>query len=498
MNLARQKNNLLQQNKLTPEGWVFLVVLTFITVGAIMRNVNLLVLMAGMMFVSLLINWRLARHRLTTITAKRRMPRRIHARELINIIWLGDNQSTRVPAWNLVVKDRVQRVDEDEQANDVVETYTELASETFLSALFGEILERFGKRKPNQRASEVGVCFPIIPAGQSEVQTYRTYFGKRGKYTIGPAVLSTTFPFGLIVSRFQYPTVETFFVGPELGVLEPTWEQRIQSIAAGSETIKRRRALEEDEFYALRPWRSGDAKKNIHWRTSAKVGHPIVKQYDQQNNRDFAMVLDLLKTDLGNESGDVERCELAIQFAATALASIQYAVQGQVTLGICGEQTDICSSRTQLGIQSDANRSLAVAHAGPDPETFPTIVRVAQMVSNGTPVYVISSRPKPEVIDPRYWANDEKLKANEERLRYRGLKQLLHLIRWLHVDSPEFEKMFSKKQNDQQVVNVAEKWLDHRKVRPANTQRASDDSEAEPKASSDNESPNNEDQVAAV
>ena len=71
------------------------------------------------------------------------------------------------------------------------------------------------------------------------------------------------------------------------------WDQRLQAIAVGNESVKRRRGMQEDEFFALRRWRPGDHYRHIHWRTTAKYGRPMIKQFDQPSNRDLAIVVDL-------------------------------------------------------------------------------------------------------------------------------------------------------------------------------------------------------------
>jgi len=445
--LANRQNQLRRQVKLTPEGWVFLVVLAFITVGAVLRSVNLLVVMAGMMYVSLLINWRLAIHRLKTLSAKRRFPAKLHSNQLSSFQWSCQNNSRRVKAWNLVVRDRIERVSDDRLDDDSYDPpppKKRFWTKSLLVYWFSEIFERVRRRK-HVSVSDVEACFPTVGTCQSEVQSYRAYFGQRGKYLVGPARLSTTFPFGLIVSRIDYPEIEPFFVGPAIGKLDPTWEKRVQSSAVGSEAVKRRRSIEEDEFYALRPWRSGDSKKNIHWRSTAKKGLPVVKQYDQQNNRDFGLMLDLYSED----GADPTNCELAISFAATTLFDIKHDVQGQVALGVCGEETVICSSRSQQGIISDAIRSLAIARSSQDPEIARSVARVASLISRGTPIYIVSSREKPDVFEADRLGekikqlSSSKTSSRVELKALRALKQFIPFIRWIHVESQDFKQMFS-------------------------------------------------------
>ncbi|MFT7632291.1 MAG: hypothetical protein ACI87E_003343 [Mariniblastus sp.] len=458
--------------RLTPEGWVYLVVLAFITVGSVLRNVNLLIVMAGMMYAPLLLNWRVGIRWLKSFRASRRLPKRLHANELASIQWTCENRFFGMAGWNVVINDRVTRVRAEDPDAEIDESKlssrtsgsqqvpasgAESEGQNWFRRSFGEVFSRFAKPIPGNR-SEVKISFVRVQAGQSEVASYRAFFAQRGQYEIGPAALSTTFPFGLIVSRIHYPKPKTVFVAPEIGSLHPTWERQVQSIVIGSDTVKRQRSLEEDEFYALRPWRSGDSKKNIHWRTSARYGQPIVKQHDQQNNRDFALVLDLVGS--ASSAQLAVRCERALSFTATAILQIGNAVQGQVAVGVCGRESGFCHSRTQHGSIHDVMQLLAVAQFSDDPKTVEMLFRVAESVSKGTPIYVVSSRARPAELDPTQI--DTQTGDGLADRRANLLRSLLPLVRWIEVGSLEFESMFSMKQDGEGARDLAEfseKWI---------------------------------------
>ena len=458
----------LAENRLTPEGWVFLIVLCFITVGSLLRNVNLLILMAGMMYAPLILNWRLGVYRLKTLKAARRCPKRIHANELASVQWTCENTGESMAAWNVVVNDSITRVPDEGQSMGHFDTESANETETWFSRIFGEVTKRISrKRSNNENTSFVKLGFLRVNPQQEEVRNYRTFFGKRGKYIIGPAEVSTTFPFGLIVSRRYYRKCETILVAPETGQLKPTWERRVQSIATGSDAIKRRRALEEDEFYALRPWRSGDSKKNIHWRTSAKYGEPIVKQHDQPNNRDFALMLDLFCEN--NDEILASRCELALKFAATAVLQIGSAVQGQIAIGVGGRETEICHSRSQQGIVNDAMRRLSVAQFSNDPQVAEILIQISGLVSRGTPIYVVSSRSCPAFLDPNFDdgldvnAGDSASDRQTLQLR-RRLRQIAPLVRWIETETELFNQLFSLEPDVVQAASLqkfSSKWASH-------------------------------------
>lgn len=449
--------------RLTPEGWIFLIILGFITVGAVLRNVNLLILMAGLMYGPLIINWRVAVNRVKTLKARRSLPHRVYANQLANVQWVCENES-RLTAWNVIIRDQIKRVDVD---LDQASPRGSRPKRTWRRRLF----KKFGASKSG-RAYNAKIDFLQIKPASSEVRSYRVLFTERGKYQVGPASVSTRFPFGLIVSQILLPQQQEFYVAPALGVLKPIWEQRERSAVVGSEAIKRKRGLEDDEFYALRPWRSGDSKKNIHWRTSAKQGQPIVKQHDQPDNRDFAMLLDLHWADQQDDneaSRNCPKCEIALRFAATVLLHLGTAVQGRIAIGVCGQENFLCRSRNHREIVDQAMQKFAIARPAGQTTLTGTLLDLAGSVSASTPLYVISSRTRSEEFDEsvladRKWQPPPEAQAGKDSVAARELrrvKSIWPLVRWISVDSADFRKMYSDSvDSDKKLVGaIADKWI---------------------------------------
>ena len=77
------------------------------------------------------------------------------------------------------------------------------------------------------------------------------------------------------------------------------------------------RSAQQVEYHGLRDYRSGDSPRWIHWRTSARRGELMVKEFEQQNEQDLAILIDpwLPRTKAAAEQR--EALEEAISFAAT-------------------------------------------------------------------------------------------------------------------------------------------------------------------------------------
>ena len=283
---------------LVMEGWIYLIILSFVSICAVLRNVNLLIVFTGVMIGPIFLSWRIGRTMVRHVKAKRILQNRIHVGQVVNVQWqLTNKRST--PAWYVKIEDRITN-------------NNQRLSETIRTAKRGKTLVGASK-----------IVFDYVPGNSSKFMSYRALFTCRGEYEIGPATVSSTFPMGLVCSWFRIARKKTFFVAPRIGQLNPHWENRIASMVFGNQSAKRRRGTEPDEFYAIREWRSGDSRRDIHWRSTAKLGQPMVRQYDQQSNRDLALVLDLYSDDPKHSLHfDSENCERVLSFAATIMSQL--------------------------------------------------------------------------------------------------------------------------------------------------------------------------------
>jgi uncharacterized protein (DUF58 family) len=436
--LDEQKPATRLQVRLTPEGWVFVVILCFVTVSAILRNVNLLVVLAGMMIAALLLSWRCQVYILKRLSVRRVIPQHVHAGELINIQWECHNGSRRLAAWHVNIEDYLHRA---------------------APALRDKEPDKRQQKKLQRRTrSRATVSFAEVLPGRSMFASYKTMFANRGSFLVGDARVSTRFPFGLMEATRKQVGVKPIIVAPRLGTLSPQWDQRLRAIAVGNESVKRRRGIQEDEFYALRRWRPGDHFRHIHWRTTAKYGRPMIKQFDQPSNRDLAIVVDLYTpnpaSSLGPEFSDSDRwalcCETALSFTATVLSKLGNQVQGQIAIGICGERTDVLIDRYHGEFVSEVMRALAIGQAGSETELGKTIVKLGDSVSAGTPLYVISPRGLPTAFDQ--W-----------RISELELAHVRPLLRWLQVGSADFDALFSDEAPNEirRIRQIHETWMSH-------------------------------------
>lgn len=152
--------------------------------------------------------------------------------------------------------------------------------------------------------------------GPLETETGRSAhrFVRRGIYPLGAVTISTSFPFGLFVKERD---VEQ----PGELVVWPRHDRPVRApFPDGGRTRVRGHAIAgapgtRGDYRGLRPYRPGDDPKDIHWRTSARLREPVVREYERDASETLWIVLDVV----GEPSDETEGLvEVAASLAARA------------------------------------------------------------------------------------------------------------------------------------------------------------------------------------
>lgn len=130
--------------------------------------------------------------------------------------------------------------------------------------------------------------FLKLPAGRTQRTAYRHQLAQRGVLRLSGVRLSTKFPFGLFRKSRVLDLGEELVIFPELRRTVPPLLGRDDR---GGEQARPERGRGGD-FHGLRSYREGDDLRDIHWRTSARRGRPMVREYDQESARRVTLLLD--------------------------------------------------------------------------------------------------------------------------------------------------------------------------------------------------------------
>ena len=96
-----------------------------------------------------------------------------------------------------------------------------------------------------------------------------------------PSVLSST------VSRL--PLKIKSLIYPRIGHMTRRWFQIQRKATENRQGQRHDSSAQQVEYHGLRDYRSGDSPRWIHWRTSARRGELMVKEFEHQNEQDLAI-----------------------------------------------------------------------------------------------------------------------------------------------------------------------------------------------------------------
>ncbi len=262
------------------EGGYCLFVLAFIIGGAVLREVNLLVLLAGLLSAPFLWSWLWGRLSLSQVELYRVADDRVFAGEPLLVRWGISTGRWNSPAWGIVIEERWRR-----------------------------------SRSSSRRGERTRLVIPQAWSGRTTWESYGVVFAERGELVCGPATVSTRFPLGLFESSRSMHQTRPLTVWPARGKLTPAWHHLLQRLRIGQEVPLARRGMSDGDYYGLREWRPGDSLRWIHWRTSARLDTLTVREFQQQRDESLALLVDL--HDPGEEGAAA--AERVLSFVATVV-----------------------------------------------------------------------------------------------------------------------------------------------------------------------------------
>jgi uncharacterized protein (DUF58 family) len=146
---------------------------------------------------------------------------------------------------------------------------------------------------------------------------------RRGRYPWGPVTGMSGYPFGLSWRRAELAAGEEVLVLPRLGwVHRGQLRQQLRGLGGRGERARHRpqaHPAAQARFHGLRPYRPGDSPRSIHWRTSARRGELMVREFADVPADDLVVVFDPSPPagSAGAGSPDEDLFEQAVSLAAS-------------------------------------------------------------------------------------------------------------------------------------------------------------------------------------
>lgn len=156
----------------------------------------------------------------------------------------------------------------------------------------------------------------IAPKGEVEVRVELEPL-RRGALKFSGLTLARPDPFGLFRGFARVPLPQTVQILPKRYPLPPIALPGAMKYQEGGVAMASNIGR-SDEFVSLREYRRGDPYRHIHWRSWAKTGKPIVKEFEDEFFVRHALVLDTFIDDPRSEAFE-EAVSVAASFACTLI-----------------------------------------------------------------------------------------------------------------------------------------------------------------------------------
>lgn len=154
------------------------------------------------------------------------------------------------------------------------------------------------------------LAMPSLKPGASFTNDFAIPTLRRGVIPVGPVRTVRADPIGLVRRELIWTETENLVVHPRTVGVPSTSTGLIRDLE-GRPT--RDLTSSDVAFHALREYQTGDERRYIHWKSTAKTGTYMVRQFEQTRRSHLVVALSLATSDYATE----EEFELAVSVAGS-------------------------------------------------------------------------------------------------------------------------------------------------------------------------------------
>lgn len=128
---------------------------------------------------------------------------------------------------------------------------------------------------------------PALPPEGEHEELFAVPTNRRAVIVAGPAVSVRGDQLGLLRRVVRWTDPVELFVHPVTARLQPSAAGLMRDLEG---EITKTITNNDISFHALRAYEPGDALRNVHWRTSARTGQLMVRQYEETRRSQLTLV----------------------------------------------------------------------------------------------------------------------------------------------------------------------------------------------------------------
>jgi uncharacterized protein (DUF58 family) len=225
---------------------------------------------------------------------------------------------------------------------------------------------------------------PSLAGGESHSDVFVVPTTRRGIVAIGPVRTVRADPVGLLRREVVWAESLDLFVHPRT-ITIPSMSTGFVRDLEGSPT--RDLTSSDVAFHALREYVPGDERRNIHWKSTAKTGSYMVRQFEQTRRSHLLVALSLSAADYANG----EEFELAV--SATGSLGVRAMKDSRTVAVVASALTPDFAKRAVHSVRriSTVNRGrllddLAGVETAETALRMPELARIASEGAAGTSI----------------------------------------------------------------------------------------------------------------
>ena len=154
---------------------------------------------------------------------------------------------------------------------------------------------------------------PRLPSGEMHEELFAVPTKRRAVLVVGPVRSVRDDPLSLMRRQVTWAKEQELFVHPRTVRLDEAASGFLRDLEG---TPSSDLSSSDIAFHALRDYAPGDDRRHVHWRTTARTGKLMVRQFEETRRSHVVVALDNLAEHYASE----EEFELAVSVAASISA----------------------------------------------------------------------------------------------------------------------------------------------------------------------------------
>ncbi|NTW36764.1 MAG: DUF58 domain-containing protein, partial [Syntrophobacteraceae bacterium] len=249
---------------------------------------------------------------------------------------------------------------------------------------------------------------------ESRIYVARSLLTRRGAFLLGPTHVSAGDPFGLFPVEKSIPAADTLIVLPmtfPISEFPPP-----PGLLPGGKTIRTRTADVTPHAAGVREYVPGDPMKRIHWPSTARRGHFMVKEFEQDPQSDIWLFVDARReTHFSRDVGQLPLIDEKLllrrpkvdlpcdtfEYALSAAGSLaQHFLRNRRSVGLACSSARFTILSSERGERQVGKIMETLAFLQPDGSIpiLGLVSRQARLLPLGTGVILITPSAHPELL----------------------------------------------------------------------------------------------------